>query len=1097
MLQAIVLWSLHNRVVVIGLAVLLFGTGLFATQRARLDVFPDFAPPQVIIQTEAPGLSPAEVEQLVTLPIEYAVNGIPRLEVLRSQSIQGVSVVTVIFQDGTDIYRARQQVSERLAELAGQLPAGVRAPRMAPLTTATGRLVTVGFTGRPLGATDYLATLQTPASGGIGELPWTGLALAEQKYWPSPGPMALRDTAQWLVRPRLLAVRGVAQVTLFGGDVRQFQVRIDPAALTARGLTLTDVLDATRQASGIRGAGFLENDRQRLTLRVEGQVGSARELGQTPVISSAGTPVLLRDVGQVVEGPEPKFGDAAINGGPGVVLIVYKQFDADTLKVTRDVEAELDRLLPTLNERGITYHAALFRQATFIEHSVRNVTNALLLGAVLVSVVLFVFLFNLRIAFISLTAIPLSLLSAVVVLWAFGISLNTLTLGGLAIAVGEVVDDAIIDVENIHRRLRENALLAQPRSALGVVLSASLEVRTAVVYATFVVVLVFVPVFFLSGLQGRLFAPLGYAYVLAVLASLVTALTVSPALALLLLPASLSREPPPRASAGAAHSIANDPPHHPAAPLLLRWLQAGYDRLLRLLDHQCGPLVAFTMTLVCAAGWALYTFGGEFLPRLRENHYIVHMHGLPGTSLPQSLAAGNRIAEALVRFPEVRSTAQEAGRAELSEDTWGVEYSEIEVDLQALTAGELDRVERDLRGTLADYPGFSFEVLPFLSERIKETLSGSAAAVAVKVYHDDPVQMEAASQRVARALAQVPGARDVRAEAQTGAPEVQVRIRPAAARFGLRRAHILDAVHAAYQGAEVGQVYEGNRVIDMVVVLDPSARKRPEQVGDLWLSLPPDAGASAADTPGSSAASSTSRGRVQLKQVADVFVSDGRFLIAHEGGLRVQVVSCNVAGRDVTTFVRDAEEAVGRLRLPPGTTWRFSGEHEARRTAQRELAWLSLAAGGGILLLLWMAFGGLRRLLLVLVNVPFALVGGVVAIYLTGGFLDVGALIGFVTLFGITMRNGIMMVSHWQHLHEVEGMERGAELVFRGARERLAPVLMTALVTALGLLPIALGGGEAGNEIEGPLARVILGGLVTSTGLNLFVLPVLYRRVGA
>jgi Cu/Ag efflux pump CusA len=534
MLQAVVSWSLHNRVVVVVLALLLLGAGFYSARNARLDVFPEFAPPQVVIQTEAPGLSPAEVEQLVTQPIEYAVNGIPRLDVLRSRSIQGLSVVTVIFQDGADVYRARQQVGERLAELAGQFPAGVRAPRMAPLTSATGRLLTVGFTGRPLGPADHLAALPGPAPG-LGRLPWAGLFLAGQKYAPEPGLMAVRDAAQWAVRPRLLAVRGVAQVTIFGGEVRQFQVQVDPAALAAHGLTVSDVLDATRQASGVRGAGFLENDRQRSVLRVEGQVRSAAELGRTAVTAAAGTPVLLRDVARVVEGPEPKFGDAAINGGPGVVLIVYKQFDADTLEVTRRVEAELARLEPGLKAQGITYHRALFRQSTFIEHSVGNVTHSLLVGAALVCVVLFVFLFNLRIAFISLTAIPLSLLGAVLVLWGFGVSLNTLTLGGLAIAVGEVVDDAIIDVENIHRRLRENALLPQPRPALAVVLSASLEVRTAVVYATFIVALVFVPVFFLSGLQGRLFSPLGYAYVLAVLASLATAVTVTPALAMILL----------------------------------------------------------------------------------------------------------------------------------------------------------------------------------------------------------------------------------------------------------------------------------------------------------------------------------------------------------------------------------------------------------------------------------------------------------------------------------------------------------------------------------------------------------------------------------
>jgi CzcA family heavy metal efflux pump len=1073
MLQAIVSWSVRNRAAVVVLALLLLGGGFYATLRARLDVFPEFAPPQVVIQTEAPGLSPGEVEQLVSQPIESAVHGIPRLDVLRSQSIQGLSVVTVIFQDGTDIYRARQQVSERLAELAGQLPAGVKAPRMAPLTAATGRLLTVGFTPRPPGAAEYACALAPPGPGGLGQLPWAGLFLAARKTATSPNLMEVRDAAQWAVRPRLLAVRGVAQVTVMGGEVRQFQVQVDPALLTARGLTFTEVLDAARQASGLRGAGFIENDRQRLSLRVEGQVRTPAELGRTVVGVSAGTPVYLSDVARVTEGPEPRFGDAAIDGEKGVVLIVYKQLDGDTLAVTRDLEAELDRLRPVLEKQGIVYHPALFRQATFIERAVGNVSHSLLLGAVLVSAVLFLFLFNLRVAFISLTAIPLSLLGAVLVLWGFGVGLNTLTLGGLAIAVGEVVDDAIIDVENIHRRLRENARLPRPRSAAAVVLAASLEVRSAVVYATFIVVLVFVPVFFLSGLQGRLFAPLGYAYVLAVLASLATALVVTPALSMLLLVRRRDR-----------HDSSDQP------PLLLRASQAGYGWLLRCLDANPGPVLAVTLLLVVAAGAALSRFGGSFLPELREGHFVVHMRGLPGTSLPQSLATGWRVTEALASVPGVRSVAQQVGRAELGEDTWGVEYSEIEVDLYPLAAEDVSNVERDIKKKLSAIPGFAFEVLPFLSERIKETLSGSTAAVAVKVYGDDLSAVDAAADQVARALSRIPGAREIRTEAQTGAPELVIRPRPTdAVRHGLRNAHVLDAVHAAYQGAELGQVYERNRVIDLVVILEPRSRVVPEQVADLWLAAP-------ASDPG---ADTTLRGRVQLKQVADVFLCDGRFLIAHEGGLRRQVVSCNVDPdtTNVTAFVAAAEEAVGHLSLPPGTFPVFGGEHEARRTAQRELLWLSLAAGAVILLLLWGAFGSLRLIGLVLINVPFALVGGVAAVFLAGGVLDVGSMIGFVTLFGITMRNGIMMVSHWQHLNDVEGVAWGPELVYRGARERLAPVLMTALVTGLGLLPIALGSGEAGREIEGPMALVILGGLVTSTGLNLFVLPVLYRRVGA
>lgn len=1051
MLQALVSWSLHNRVVVVVAAALLLVLGVHAAGTARLDVFPEFAPPQVVIQTECPGLTALEVEELVTVPIETAVQGIARLDLLRSQSVQGLSVVTMTFLDRTDIYRARQQVSERLGELAAQLPAGVKTPRMTPLTSSTGRLLTVGFTSNTL------------------------------------SPLDLRDRIQWHVRPRLLSVTGVAQVSIYGGAVREFQVRLDPDYLAARQLTVTQVLEATRQASGILGAGFLENDRQRLNLRVEGQVASAADLGKTVIATVDGTPVRLQDVATVADGAAPKFGDAAINGQPGVVLVIARQLEADTPQVTHRLEAELDLLRPYFEEHGITYHPALFRQASFIEHALHNVTVSLLLGAALVAVVLFLFLYNVRTAFISLTAIPLSLLGAIFVLWCFDISLNTLTLGGLAIAVGEVVDDAIIDVENIFRRLREKfrggigaaARQEDPstpaplpggergeRSTLSVVLAASLEVRSAVVYATFVVVLVFVPIFFLSGLQGRLFAPLGYAYVLAVLASLLVALTVTPALALLLLPRAEGAAEPP----------------------LLRRLQTGYETLLRRIDRDFPLVVSVTAILLVAGTIALLGFGGRFLPELRENHYVVHMRGIPGTSLLQSMAAGKQVAARLNKHEAILSVSQQAGRAELGEDTWGVEYSELEVDLKRLNAAEAEEVERFIKRTLYETPGFTYEVMPFLSERIKETLSGSTATLAVKFHGDDLDALDSAAEHVARVLAALPGQENVRLEAQTGQPEVVIRPRPGdASRFGLRNAQILEAMHVAYQGAEAGQVFLRNRPIDLVVLLDPQARHYPEAIPDLWLSVP---GSTIKGEQGASP------GRIQLKQVADVYLAPGRVKISHEGGMRQQVVSCNVKeGRDVEGFAAEAERRLKELSLPAGVSYVLAGEHEAKQTAQRELLLWSLVAAAGILLLLWLAFGSLGRLLVILVNLPFALVGGVAAVYLTGGVLDVGSLIGFVTLFGITTRNSIMMVSHWQHLHEVEGVPWGPDLVFRGARERLAPVLMTALVTGLGLLPIALGSGEAGREIEGPMALVILGGLLTSTSLNLLVLPLVYRRI--
>lgn len=1023
MLNAIVSWSLRFRGVVVVLAALLLVVGIYAAQHARLDVFPEFAPPLAVVQTECPGLAPGEVEQLVTLPLEMVLNGIPRLALLRSQSIQGLSVITAIFQDGTDVYRARQQVTERLGELIGQLPAGVKSPRLAPLMSSTGRLLAVGFTS------DRLSLLE------------------------------LRDRVQWTLRPLLLKTPGVVQVTIQGGEVRQYQVLLKPDALAARQLGLNEVVEAARSASGVRGAGFLENARQRINMRSEGQVQTAYDLGETLLTLSSGPPVRLRDVADVVEGPEPKFGDALIDGTPGVVLLTYRQLEADTLTVTRRLEKVLDDARPFLARQGIVYHPALFRQADFIEHAVGNVAHSLWIGAALVAVVLFFFLFDVRTAFISLTAIPLSLLSAVGVLWAFDVGLNTLTLGGLAIAVGEVVDDAIIDVENIFRRLRENAVGAR-RPASDVVLAASLEVRGAVVYATFVVVLVFVPVFFLTGLQGRLFAPLGYAYVLAVLASLGVALIVTPALALLLLP-----------KRDKTHELP-----------LLRGLQAGYERGLRGLDRFWRTGVVAMVGLLVVSGVALSRFGGAFLPELRESHFIIHGRGLPGTSLEASLAMGRKLTEVVRRDPLVRDATQLVGRAELGEDTWGVEYSELEVPLRAEASSDLKAAQDGLRAAARQVPGYSFEVFTFLSERIKEVLVGTPAAIGIKIHGESLEDLDRAARDVAGVLNSVAGRADVRIEAQNGVPEVVFRLRGAElAIFGLRRVQVLDAIQAALQGAEVGQVYHGPRTVDIRVLLEPAARRSPEALGDLWLTLPADKGGEAGK-------------RIRLRQVADVFLSDGRFMIAHEGGMRRQQVTCNVRGRDVSSFMEEVETRLRQLQLPEGVFYTLAGEHEARAAAQRELLFWSALAGAGILLLLCLAYGSVGRVLLILMNLPFALVGGVFAVWATGGILDVGSLIGFITLFGITTRNSMMMVSHWQHLHDEEQLPWGPELIFRGARERLAPVLMTALVTGLGLLPIALGSGEAGREIEGPMACVILGGLATSTLLNLFFLPIIFRQ---
>jgi CzcA family heavy metal efflux pump len=1022
MLAWIVERSLRFRGVVIALACVVAGYGLYVTSTAKRDVFPEFAPPQVVIQTEAPGLSPEEVEALVTRPIESAVNGVGNLASIRSESIQGLSVVTAMFREGTDIMQARQMVGERLVALAAQMPLGVRPPTMVPLTSAASMVLIVGLTSEARSLMD------------------------------------LRTFADWTLRPRLLGVPGVAKVAVFGGEVRQIQVQVRPERLIGYGLSLDDVLAAARKATGVRGAGFVETDAQRIVLRTEGQLLTPDRLGEVVLAHRGGSVVRLRDAAHVVEAPEPKVGEAAINGRPGVLLVVSSQFGENTEEVTAAAERALDELKPTFQAERITLHPALFRPASFVQTAIENVNFSLLLGGVLVTVVLFLFLFNLRTAFISLTAIPLSLLAAVIVLDRLGVTLNTLTLGGLAIAIGEVVDDAIIDVENIFRRLRENRASLTPRSTFQVVLDASLEVRSAVVYSTWVVVLVFLPVLTMSGLQGRLFAPLGIAYILAVLASLVVAMTVTPALSYVLLSRGLRDGGEPRAMVA---------------------LKGRYRRLLEAVTARPRLVIGAALGLCLGALATLPFFGGAFLPDLREGHFIVHMSAVPGTSLQESLRLGQRVTQELLRNPRIRSVAQQIGRAEKSDDTWGTHYTEMHVDLKPLAAAEAESVQTEIRQVLTKFPGVYFSIKTFLTERVEETLSGAGAQVVVNVFGEDLDLLDRKAQEVARVLAKIEGAVDVQVASPPGMPEVVVRLRPERLKqFGFQPVDVLDAVQTGYQGTVVGQTYEGNRVFDVTVVLDQALRREPEGIGALTLR-------------------NTEGLQIPLRELAEVYPTTGRYAILHDGARRRQAVTCNVRGRDPASFVAEARKKVAaEVGFPAGVYPVFAGVTEARARAQRELLLHSVIAGAGIVLLLALVFRRARNLLLVLANLPFALVGGVLAVFMTGGWLSVGSLVGFVTLFGITMRNSIMMVSHFEHLVRAEGMRWGVEAALRGAAERLVPVLATALVTGLGLLPIALGSGEPGREIEGPMAIVILGGLVTSTVLNVLVLPTLAVRYG-
>jgi CzcA family heavy metal efflux pump len=1022
MLNAIVRFSLRFRGIVIALACALLGYGIFSLLRSSYDAFPDFAPPEVSVQTEAPGLSPEQVEVLVTQPIENSINGATGIGSLRSRSIQGLSDITVVFRTGTDIYRDRQLVAERLSAVANELPTGVQPPLMTPLTSSTAWVMEVDFTSDKQSLMD------------------------------------LRTIADWTIKPHILAVPGVAGAEINGGDVRQLQFQFDPQKLVQYGVSVEDVIAAARQATGVRGGGFIETVNQRIVLQTEAPSATPAQLAGTVLVHHNGANVTLGDVAHVEEAPAPRIGAASVAGKRGVSMIVDAAYGANTLDVTQGIDKALDELQPGLEAQGITIHRDVLRAADFITVALHNVRDSLLIGGILVVVVLFLFLFNLRTAAISCTAIPLSLLAAVIALNKMGLSLNTMTLGGLSIAIGEVVDDAVIDVENIYRRLRENRSAPNSRSLFQVVFDASIEVRSAVVYATFAVILVFFPVLSMSGLAGNLFGPLGVAYIWAIIASLVVALTVTPALSLILLG---RRDLPPQ-----------EPP-------IVHWLRRRYEGLLLRVERVPRMLVPATVGLLVIGGMgALFFLSSSFLPELREGNITVHVTAVPGTSLEESLRLGDRLTQALLQVPFVRSVAQRVGRAELGTDTMGTHQSEIDVNLQAINGAQVQASQDQIRRILAEVPGAVLTSNSFLTERINETLSGYGAAVAVNVFGNDLDQLDREAGQIARILAATPGGTEVQLQSPPGMPEILVRLRKdGITRWGFDPLSVLDVVRTAYGSEVVGQTYEGNRVFDVSVLLASTKKPQVSELGELPLRNPD--------------------GKfVALGELADLQESSGRYVVLHEGARRVQTITCNVRGRSVDSFVQEARKRISSIKFPAGTYVSFAGTAAAQAQSLHDLTVNSLLAGLGIILLLSVVMGNARNLLLVLANLPFALVGGVLAAGVTGDNLSLGSLVGFVTLFGITLRNSIMLISHYEHLVTSEGMSWGIETAVRGASERLAPILMTALVTGLGLLPLAIGSGDPGREIEGPMAIVILGGLLTSTLLNLLILPTLALRYG-
>jgi CzcA family heavy metal efflux pump len=1014
-------FSLRFRGIALALAILVIAAGVFALQRATYDVFPEFAPPQAVIHTEAPGLAPDQVEVLVTQPLENALTGVPGLLSLRSSSIQGLSVITANFDPASDVFRDRQVVAERLATAGARLPRQAEAPSLTPFTSSTSTVLVASL------VSDHASL------------------------------MDLRTQAEWLIKPSLMALPGVAKVAVFGSGVRALHIQADPERLLRHGVGLNDLVEAAGHAAGVRGAGFIDSPNQRIEIKAEYPSLSPSDLARAVLPGTAPPYATLGDVASVQFAPEIAAGGATSDGRPAVQLVVSQQYGASTVEVTRRIETALEGLRPLLAQNGMVLDTSVFRPADFIDLATGNVWSALLIGALLVVSVLAVFMADWRNAAISCAAIPLSLLATLMILQALGVSVNTMTLGGLAVAIGVVVDDAVIDVENILRRLRANRQAARPLATSRVILDACLEVRSGVVYATFAVVLVVLPIVSLSGVAGRLFAPLGYAYALAVVVSLLVSLTVIPALSSVLLRMDRIRE--------------DEPP-------LLRFFRARYVSVLRRVTVKPLPVLVATAALTAAGAVLALRFGVNFIPELKEGHFIVHMAAAPGTSLDESMRLGAQVSAALHEIPAVRLVAQRVGRADKSDDILGSHYSELDVDLKRSNGAQLEAAQAQIRAKLMEFPGVNFAMQSFLTERIEETLSGYTAAVAVNVIGPDLDALDRAARDVARILAEVPGATDVQLETLPGTPQMSIRLdRIAMQRWGLSQTEVLDAVRIAYEGAVVGQSYEGNRTLNVIVILDPLHRARETRIGDLPLRSPD--------------------GRfVRLEQVAHIHPSAGRYEVQHQGGQRLQTVTANVHGRDVLGFVDEAKRRLASVALPAGTHLEFAGEAQEQARSQRDLLVYSAVAALGIVLLVSVIARNARNLAIVLTNLPFAFVGGVAAVAAAGGVLSLGSMVGLVALFGITLRNAILIIAHYDHLVRIEGRPWSLTTAIEGAADRLAPILMTTLVTALGLLPLALGINEPGREIEGAMAIVILGGLLTSMTLNLLVLPTLSWRYG-
>ena len=1021
MLERLVRWSLENRIAVYAIALLLTAFGAWTAMRTPVDVLPDLTAPTVTVVVDAGGYTPTEVEQRITIPLETALNGAPGLRRIRSNSATGLAVVTMEYDWSTEPEQARRVTAERLQAATDELPDDVPPPHMTPASSVMGEIM-------------FVAMRSDTAS-----------------------PMELKSTADWIVRRRVMSVPGIAEVMTIGGDERQVQLLVDPARLSARGIGLNQVVEAMSSASANQSAGVVVENGQELLIEGVGRAASAEEFGNVVVGEAGGLPVLAREVGEIRIGEGLKRGTGAFNGEPAVILAIQKQPGANTLELTDRLDtvfAEIQRTLP----EGMVLETQVFRQADFIQRSVDNVTTALIEGLVLVAIIVFIFLVSWRATAVALAAIPVSVVSAIIVINSGGGTINTMTLGGLAIALGMLVDDAIIVVENVVRRLRleREKPESERESDIKVVAAATSEVQGAIIFATLIILLVFLPIFGLTGIEGRLLQPLALAYGVSLLASLAVALTLTPALSFDL----LSRKP---------EDVGNEP----------KWvirMKSWYDGVLSRWLDRWKVLAVASLVMVVAAGIGIALAGRSFLPEFNEGSLTVNVTTLPGTSLADSDRAASEVEAALLSQPEVLTTARRTGRAPGDPHAQEVFASEIEATL-AEDGRDREELVSALRGAVGAVPGVQAIFGQPIGHRIDHILSGARANIAIKVFAPDSDTLQTITTQAESAVSTIPGAVDVQKDTQSRVPYLRVRLRRAdLANYGLAVEDVTGAIQAAIAGAEVGQLVERPVITDVVVRYDPAQYNDAGQMENMLLAAPDGQ-------------------LLPLAAVADVVRDQGPNAITRESVERMQLVMANVSGRDLGAVVADVETALEGIDLPQGSHIELGGQFESAANATRTLLALGLIVLVGMFLLLRQAFRSSNDAALVMINLPLALVGGVVGLWLTGGVLSVATIVGFITLFGIATRNGVMMVTHIKHLQVVEGVSDLAVAVRRGAEERLVPILMTAISAGLALVPLAIAMGEPGSEIQAPMAIVILCGLTSSTVLNMLVLPAIYLKV--